>query len=223
LAVGSVVVLGIVAVVVAGAIFLGSRGHDSYSPDKPGGSGPGGSTAAQGSTPDVSAQLAGIDDVVSPEHDFLMAGDRFVHWQGGPRVVLTNVGNVRIFHLGSGKALTPLLKHADYVTHTEFSPDGKLLLTTCKDGTVRLWDSGTLATICPPIRHTDEVWYAAFSPDGKRLVTASKDGTARVWDTATGQAVSPPLEHDGGQVYKALFSPDGKRVVTAGFDRTARI
>jgi WD40 repeat protein/serine/threonine protein kinase len=210
LAVGGVVVLGILGAAVTVALLRGSRSHDSSS----------------------AARAIGTDSfeaALSPEQDFLIAGDRLVHWQGGPRVVLTsndfldNQGFVRVYHLASGRALTPPLKHDNIVTHAEFSPDGKRLLTTCKDGTVHVWDSGTGNALCPPIRHTDEVWYAAFSPDGMRFATASKDSTARVWDTATGQAVSPPLQHDDGQVYMALFSPDGKRVVTAGFDGTARI
>ena len=54
-----------------------------------------------------------------------------------------------------------------------FSPDGKSIVSTSRDGTVTLWDAGTLIPRETLRGHSDSVWQPAFSPDGKTLYTAS--------------------------------------------------
>jgi WD40 repeat protein len=156
-------------------------------------------------------------------------GYRFVHFgPDGPRVVLRFNDRkkeeyfARVYDVATGKALSPPLKHDDWVNSAAYSPDGRRVVTASHDTTARVWDAVTGQALSPPLRHDHAVFHAAFSPDGRRVVTASVDKTARVWDAATGQALSPPLKH-GDSVENAAFSPDGRRVVTASFDRTARV
>jgi serine/threonine protein kinase len=158
----------------------------------------------------------------------LTRGYRLVHFgPGGPRVVLffndfKKQYFARVYDLATGQALTPPLKHEDWVFHASFSPDGNRVVTASCDKTARVWDAATGEALTPPLKHEGDVHCAAFSPDGKRVVTASPDKTARVWDAATGEALTPPLKHDD-RVFCAAFSPDGKRVVTGGWDKTARV
>ena len=65
-----------------------------------------------------------------------------------------------------------------------FSPDGKSIVSTSRDGTVTLWDAGTLIPRETLRGHSDSVWQPVFSPDGKTLYTASADGTTIVWDVS---------------------------------------
>jgi WD40 repeat protein/serine/threonine protein kinase len=118
--------------------------------------------------------------------------------------------------------LIHLWPHDQEVDHAAFSPDGRRVVTACRDHTARVWDAGTGAAVCPPLRHGDIVLKAAFSPDGRRVVTGSHDRTARVWDANTGQAVSPALPHHSS-VEDVSFSPDGRWVVTASTDGTAQV
>jgi WD40 repeat protein/tetratricopeptide (TPR) repeat protein len=113
------------------------------------------------------------------------------------------------------------LQHAEPVSFTQFSPDGKRVVTVSTN-VVRVWDAQTGQPLTEPLKHADRVNSAQFSPEGKRLVTASWDSTARVWDARTGQPLTEPLKH-AGAVSSAQFSPDGKRVVTASYDYTARV
>jgi hypothetical protein len=59
-----------------------------------------------------------------------------------------------------------------------FSPDGKTILTGCRDGTVRLWDATTRQPIGPDLHQQGLVWAVAFSPDGKTILTGDDEGVA---------------------------------------------
>ena len=72
---------------------------------------------------------------------------------------------------------------------SQFSPDGKYIVTASYDYTARVWDAKTGEPVTESLRHEGPVYSAQFSPNGKYIVTASAswDKTARVWEF-------PPLE-----------------------------
>jgi WD40 repeat protein len=45
-----------------------------------------------------------------------------------------------VWEIATGQPMTPPLPHGDEVYWVSFSPDGRTLLTACRDGTARLWD-----------------------------------------------------------------------------------
>ena len=92
----------------------------------------------------------------------------------------------------TGQPLTEPLEHNDEVVFSQFSPDGKRIVTVSEDHTVRVWDAKTGQPLTEPLKHNDWVSYSQFSPDGKRIHTASGD-TSRVWDAQTGQPLTEPL------------------------------
>jgi WD40 repeat protein len=119
------------------------------------------------------------------------------------------------------------LTHPQAVTHLEFSPDGRYLVTCCSDPKftkcfAQVWDVGNGYRVGPSLNHGDGVLWASFSPDSRQVVTCGEDFIAIVWDVATGTALTPPLRHRS-QVRAAAFSHDGKWVVTASWDKTARV
>jgi WD40 repeat protein/tRNA A-37 threonylcarbamoyl transferase component Bud32 len=107
------------------------------------------------------------------------------------------------------------------VTSAEFSPDGRRVLTSSKDGTARVWDGKTGEPLLGPLQHADEVSAAHFSRDGARIVTVSLDKTARIWNAQTGQPLTAPLQHEAG-VWCADFSPDGQRLLTGSQEGLVR-
>jgi WD40 repeat protein/serine/threonine protein kinase/tetratricopeptide (TPR) repeat protein len=147
----------------------------------------------------------------------------------GARVVTaSNDGTFRVWHAGTGEAITPPLESSG-AWYAVFSPDGRRVLssasgppTIADGGAARIWDAASGTPLTPPMAHAKHVKYAAFGPDASRVVTASDDGTARVWDAASGAPLTPPLRHRG-PVHHAAFSPDGRRVATASADGTARV
>jgi WD40 repeat protein len=109
--------------------------------------------------------------------------------------------------------ISRVLRHDDFVTGIDYSPDGRHVATVSNDGTARIWDADTGDAFTAPLRHDGVVLTGRFSADGQRFVTASRDKTARVWEAATGQALTEPIQQVHA-VLSANISADGRRVVT---------
>ena len=95
---------------------------------------------------------------------------------------------------------------------TEFSPDGKRLITTQANGHVKVWNT-TSWTVEEEITETqDEVRVAAFAPDGKMLVIGDIKGVVHRWGFENKAAMK--TTRTPGAVTGIVFAPDGKMVVT---------
>src|SRR5437762_11877303 len=88
------------------------------------------------------------------------------------------------------KTLPEPSKHNGGAWSTQFSPDGKRIVTASHDYTARIWDAQTGKPLTEPMKHDGIVLSAQFSPDGKRIVTASSV-TARIWDILSTRKTSP--------------------------------
>jgi len=67
----------------------------------------------------------------------------------------TSTGEARVWDFESGRPLTPLLRHSNWVRNASFSPDRKVLVTASasdqRGWEVRLWEIATGLAISPPI------------------------------------------------------------------------
>jgi WD40 repeat protein len=140
----------------------------------------------------------------------------------GHELLLTAGNEARVLELPTGRSITPPLRHDGPVRQGNFSPDGRLVVTSSEDGTARVWDSVTGQPVGAPLRHHEGVLYAVFSPDSKHVATASRDHTARAWLAATGEPVTDSLRH-GHEVRYLEFSPDGRWLATRSTDQTANV
>ncbi|MEH2192985.1 MAG: WD40 repeat domain-containing protein [Nostoc sp.] len=99
-----------------------------------------------------------------------------------------------------------------------FSPDGKLIVTTSEDKIARVWDlSGKLLTKLEG--HQDSVSNASFSPDGQRIITTSSY-VAQIWDLSGKLLTTLEQNASKASIYEsktflenASFSPDGKHIL----------
>ena len=106
------------------------------------------------------------------------------------------------------------------VWSTEYSPDGRRIVTASADKNARIWNAETGREISILSGHQGEVRHATFSPDGSIVATASWDGTARIWDTSTADQIGILRGH-ADRLTSVSFSPDGRRLLTASVDGSA--
>src|SRR4029077_16410075 len=95
------------------------------------------------------------------------------------------------------------------VTCVQYSPDGKTIASTSKDGSVSLWDSASGRPVRLLGRHKHFAFALAFQPGGDRLGSGGDEGNILVWDT---RKESPPqsLPRGTDTIYALSYSPDGR-------------
>ena len=109
--------------------------------------------------------------------------------------------------------------HIQEVNTANFSPNGKLILTSSGDNTAKIWDAQSGALLAD----LKGGYNAYFSPDGKKIAIASlADSTAKIWDAMNCNLLANLKGHIWG-ISSDCFSPDSKKIVAISFDSTAGI
>ena len=119
------------------------------------------------------------------------------------------------------KVSRPDAKHIYHDLHTNpvlsccFSPDGRTILSTAKDGTV-IRSHVTGPRLQEFKGHTGQVLSCAFNAAGTRAITASSDQTARIWNIQNAQ----PFDtfHAQASIVSFAMSPDGQSLLYATAD-----
>jgi serine/threonine protein kinase/WD40 repeat protein len=123
--------------------------------------------------------------------------------------------SVRVIELETGRLLGRPIKHADMVFTASFSPDGRLLVTACRDGQARVFDWATGELVLRGLSHDCDVLNAVFTPDGKYILTVGLDGTLRTWNAHDGRLAMRPhrVRFRDRQI---LVTPDSRYAATTG-------
>jgi WD40 repeat protein len=119
------------------------------------------------------------------------------------------------------------------IFYGQFSPYGKKVITTNKNGQAVLWDAEKgkkLNTLFEPENNFWQtasgyeyiLWRVAFSPNGKRIAIGTLNTKVRLWDAETGQELAVLKGHKN-TIWSIGFSPDGEKIVTTSEDKTARL
>jgi eukaryotic-like serine/threonine-protein kinase len=97
------------------------------------------------------------------------------------------------------------------VTGVQYSPEGRVVASTSRDGTVRLWDPATGRLIKVLGRHTHAAFALAFHPGGRVLASAGELGEILFWDTET-KSLLRALRTESETIYALAYSPDGRQL-----------
>lgn len=113
--------------------------------------------------------------------------------------------------------------HTKEVISAEYSPDGRCILTSSRDGTTRVWDAKTFQEIPERMIRCSSVNAHYRYPDGKYIITTS-DGSVKVWDTENNCNEIPesPIKSTS-PIDAAVYSPDGKYILTSSYDGTIEL
>jgi WD40 repeat protein len=138
-----------------------------------------------------------------------------VAWSPDGKRVATARGDhtVGVWDGLTGKAVTRLKGHTDWVLSACFSPDGEKVLTASNDNTARVWDARTGKVLATLTGHTSGLNDAAFDARGEKVLTGAEDQTARLWDAKTGKQLRLFAGHESG-VRRVSFAAEGGHVYT---------
>ncbi len=162
-----------------------------------------------------------IDVDFSPDGKQIATASSFRPFNvGGTIITLEEPGEINLWNLRTGEQLLSLKGHTSAILRTDFSPDGKQLVSASRDHTLKLWDVSTGRELGTLVGHTEEVISVDFSPDGRRLVTAGRDATVRFWDVVTTEELLTVDASDQG-AFCVKFSADGQRLAVGGFYRVS--
>jgi WD40 repeat protein len=79
-----------------------------------------------------------------------------------------------------------------------FSPDGRFLLASCRDGTIHVLELPSAKRRMKMVAGSAGITSAEFALDSKTLVTLSTDNILRIWDPANGEMRSMvKVSHEG--------------------------
>jgi WD40 repeat protein len=117
------------------------------------------------------------------------------------------------------------LEHPEAVLSMALSPDGKTLLTGCRDGTTRLWGLFQEHKRLSEIKQVHPVTAVAFypqpGPESNWILTGFRDGSLKTWDTKTGFPIGPTFRHN--TMIQSLHLLDrGRVVMSTSSDRNIR-
>ena len=129
-------------------------------------------------------------------------------------------GTVVWWRSSDGTALRDGVRHSSPLRMVRYSPDGRCVAVTSRDGEIRILDCTTHNQLSV-FKHEGDVNDVQFSPDGRHLATTARDGTARVWELATGLEVRRITSRL--PMYIARFSRDGTRLLVGGDEEPGRV
>jgi len=137
------------------------------------------------------------DRIISPDGTSLLARGQ----EGKAQVYDLSTGGLK-FTLGPS---TPSgnKKDKERMDLGEFSPDGRLIVTT---PTPRLWNASTGDLIADLGPQSDAVYGARFSLDGRFVATSSYDGIVKIWEATTGKLLQT-IGSKKEPIYFAVWNP----------------
>jgi WD40 repeat protein len=140
------------------------------------------------------------------------------------KTIVSAAGNAhRLWDVVTGREVQPRAGHQNGILAVAFSPDGRRVISTARDGTLRVWDARTGKELRrfegPGHSASDLVLSAngrvALSWGELHLGKPAPPGPARLWDLGTGKPMPRP-DKPPDRVLLPALCPDGKAAACLG-------
>lgn len=129
---------------------------------------------------------------------------------------------VRIWDVGTEKAIHSLVGHKGPVLAVAYSPDGKQLATGGTGKTVKIWDSQDGKLLHTLRDHIDKIHAIVYSRDGKQLASAGEDKKIRIWNPIDGKLLRT-IDAHSERINALAFDNTGDRLASGSADDTVKI
>lgn len=127
-----------------------------------------------------------------------------------------------LFLTTSKDPIKVMVGHQQPISHVQFSPDGRYILSASFDKALKLWDGYTGEYLYSFKGHVAAVYQLAWSCDSRFLVSASRDSTMKVWDIKS-RKLMHELPGHADEVYTVDWSCNGEYVASGGKDRQVKL
>lgn len=160
-------------------------------------------------------EFPGGEFTFSPDNSLLAAGLR--------------TGNVRLWDVNTGTAVSVLTEATSSVMAVAFSPNREMLAASGSNGVVWIWDtrSGVLVRTIQGFKSRNEenpigvsASALAFSPNSRTLALGSTEGLVRLVDVASGDLVHN-FDSQINPIRQVVFHPTGASILS--FDQDAAL
>ena len=123
-------------------------------------------------------------------------------------------GEVWIWSVEEGKAISKLTGVEGAGIALDYSHDGRLLASGTTADTAVIWDLETGELMSEFTGHRRTVIDVDFSPDGRRLLTTSADNSSRLWSVRDGREIMTLIEREQDErPLGARFTNDGMAIL----------
>jgi len=102
--------------------------------------------------------------------------------------------------------------HGQYITCSDFSPNGKFVITGSGDNSIILWDTKYGKQIRTFNHHYKGIKTVNFSHNGQFIVSTSKDNTTKIIDITTSRVIQS-FSFKKEQLSNAYFSQDDSKLI----------
>lgn len=99
---------------------------------------------------------------------------------GSRLIVVESPGKMTLYSTATGKPIASMRGPEERITHTVFSPDGKLLATTFEGGEIHIWNTTKGERLLRLIGHRGDT-NVEWNDDSTQIASRGNDATTRVW------------------------------------------
>lgn len=130
-------------------------------------------------------------------------------------------GELAVYDIASGTQVYKISAHLDTIWSVQYSPGGRVLLTSSTDGLAKIWRADTGQEV---VRFQNDnnapLLGAAFSPDGTLVAIGTHRGAIKIWRISDAALLQILGGTSGslGEVQSVSFSPDGRVLASTIFD-----